>query len=305
MDSSDRTASLMTPAKLAQVGAARAPVSPSTWLDRMAADVGHQHVHRLLEVHKTLLAGARASQAAAVQPALEHLLPLLKAIDFDLLNQRGWLAGLTGKTRNAGAEFAAQYARAEDAAQTLAGSATAAARAQQPHAAAADKVLLEFDVEYKALDQIIDQGARWLQDMRNQLKARTAIDAESQRQIDEDTARCELLVGRLKALRAAATASQEAHQAVRMTAQRRTALAQGLQQALAAEAKVWHERLEGVASAAALGKIEAEPAPLKALNTALRRRLKQVLADCEQLRTDEADLLRKLDAMAEQLGAAS
>ena len=37
-----------------------------------------------------------------------------------------------------------------------------------------DRTLLEFEVEFRAIDKIIDQGTRWLQDMRNQLKAREA-----------------------------------------------------------------------------------------------------------------------------------
>ena len=41
----DRTASLMTPAKLAQMKP-KAAVSPSAWLDQMAADAGHAHLIR-------------------------------------------------------------------------------------------------------------------------------------------------------------------------------------------------------------------------------------------------------------------
>lgn len=305
MDSSDRTASLMTPAKLAQVASARAPVSPSAWLDRMAADVGHQHVRRLLELRQALQAQARSAQADGVQPALQALVPLLKAIDFDLLQQRGWLAGLTGRSRSAGAEFAAQFARADEAAQALAGSVAATAKAQQAQAPAADRTLLELEVEYKALDKIIDQGARWLQDMRNQLKSREALDAEAQRQIDEDTARCEVLVVRLKALRAAAASSQEAHQQARTTAAGRAALLQALQQVLGGEVQAWRARLSDVAAAASAGRLDADAVALKEACKSLRRRLKQLLADCEQLRTHEAGLLHQLDALADPLGAAS
>ena len=305
MEPSDRTASLMTPAKLAQVAAARAPVSPAAYLDRMASDVGHQHVQQLLALCRTLQAGAQASQAAGVQPLLQELPPLLKAIDFDLLQQRGWLAGLTGKARTAGAEFAAQVRRADQAADALAESVAAVTKAQQPHAAAAERALLDLEVEYKALDKIIDQGARWLQDMRNQLKTRVAIDADSQRQIDEDTARCELLVGRLKALRAAASASQDALAAVRTTAERRAAFARELRQLLAEDLEAWQARLAGAAAAAAEGRLDSDPAPLKDGTKALRRRLKQVQADCEQLATHEAQLQDKLQSMADLLGAAA
>lgn len=305
MDSSDRTASLMTPAKLAQVGAARAPVSPSAWLDRMAADVGHQHVRRLLELRQALQGLAGAALADGLQSALQAFMPPLKAIDFDLLQRRGWLAGLTGKSRSAGAEFAAQFARADDAAQTLAGSVSAAAKGQQAQAGAVDRALLEFEVEFKALDKIIDQGARWLQDMRNQLKTREALDAEAQRRIDEDTTRCELLVARLKALRAAAAASQDAHQQTRTTLASRASLLQAFQQVLGGDLQAWRSRLGEVAAAASAGRLEGDALALAGASKALRHRLKLLLADCEQLRTHEAGLLDRLDAMADPLGAAS
>ena len=73
MDSSeDRTASLMTPAKLAQVAArARAPSSPTAFLDQMAADAGHAHVRRIAELRVQLEQQAATPQAAAIQPPLD------------------------------------------------------------------------------------------------------------------------------------------------------------------------------------------------------------------------------------------
>ena len=49
MEDFDRTASLMTPAKLAE-SRPKVAASPAAWLDQMAADAGHQHVRRLAEL---------------------------------------------------------------------------------------------------------------------------------------------------------------------------------------------------------------------------------------------------------------
>jgi chromosome segregation ATPase len=304
----DRTASLMTPAKLAQVGAARAPVTPSAYLDQMAADVGHQHVGRLSELRADLERQAGASQAATIQPALQAFAQALPQLDFGLLQARGFWAGVTGKSRTAGAEFAAQVAQLESAARALAAAVPSVQKDQQPHAAAADRTLLEFEVEYKALDRVIDQGARWLQDMRNQLKAREAqagADLVAQTKLREDAARCEVLVMRLKALRAAAAASQQAHQQAAATAQRRAGLMQSIQKVLAADVKPWQSSLSRLAAAASEGKTAGLPTEgAREAHAELRQRIDRLLADCDQLRTDEQALLRQLGEMGRQLAAA-
>ncbi|MBA2962523.1 MULTISPECIES: hypothetical protein [Ramlibacter] len=306
MDPDDQTASLMTPAKLAQVSAARAPVSPSAFLDQMAADVGHQHVRRLAELRAALEREARASSAASVRPPLEELAQALPQVDFGLLEPRGWWAGLTGKNRSAGAVFAAGVDAAEGAARSVGAGVGAAQKAQQPHAVTADRALVEVEVEYQALDRLIDQGARWLQTMRSQLQQRGdpgALDANARRQVDEDAARCELLVSRLKALRAAAAASQQARQQALATAERRSELTRSTLQAVASEVTGWRSRLSALAAAAAEGRAAGRLDAAREAHEQLQRRLAAVLADCEQLRSHEAALLDALDAMRVQLDA--
>jgi len=307
--SHDRTASLMTPAKLAQVAAAaRAPASPSAYLDQMAADVGHQHVTRLSELCTELQRQSGASQAATIQPALQQFAQALPQLDFDLLQPRGFWAGLTGKSRSAAAEFAAQFEQLEEAAQSLAAAAPAVQKEQQPHAAASDRTLVEFEVEYRALDGVIDQGARWLQDMRNQLKTREAEaagDPAAQAKVREDAGRCEILVGRLKALRAAAAASQQAHQHARATAQRRAALMQAIQKCIVTDVKEWRSTLSRLAAAASEGKTGLKVEESREEHATLQQRIGQLLADCAQLRTDEDSLVRQLGEMGRALAAAA
>jgi chromosome segregation ATPase len=312
MDSpSDRTASLMTPAKLAQVGrAARAPATGADFLNQMAADAGHQHVDRLAQLRPELESQVTAASAAAALPtALGRLARLLPELDFSLLEQRGWWAGVTGKSRNAGAEFAAQFQRLDEAAKALATDVGTLQKSQQPHAAASERTLLEFEVESRALDTIIDQGARWLQDMRAQLQVRTgeaASDPLALQQVRDDAARCEILVLRLKNLRAAVSASQHVHQQARAAAERRAALAQALQKLAAAELREWRSRVGALASAAAEGKAGGLglDGPQEA-HARLQQRLADLAADGEQLRAQEDALRQRLAAMGEQLVRAS
>jgi predicted nucleic acid-binding Zn-ribbon protein len=312
MDSSndDRTASLMTPAKLAQVSAAaRKPISPAAFLDQMAADAGHQHVTRLSELQLDLQGQASASRAAAIQPVLERVAQTLPSLDFSLLQSQGLWAAITGRNKNAGAGFAAQVETIDAELKALPAELASIGRQQQPHAAASDRSLVELEVEYRALDKIIDQGARWLQDMRNQIKAREAqagADAQAQAQIRADSARCETLVARLKVLRACVAAAQQVHQQVTAAADRRAALQAGLQKAMGGEAKEWRSRLGTLSVAAAEGKVAGlNLNGPKEAHKALRRRLDKLQAECEQLRTQDEALAHSLKSLSEQLSAAA
>ncbi len=60
---------------------------------------------------------------------------------------------------------------------------------------------------------------------------------------------------RLKSLRAAATASQQAHQQVHATAERRAALMAQMPRALGTEIREWRSRIGTLATAAADGKV--------------------------------------------------
>ena len=306
MDSpEDRTASLMTPAKLAQAGAARAtPVSPAAWLDKMATDAGHMHITRLAELRSELESQARARIDAPVGAALDRLAQALQQMDFALLQPQGWWARTTGKSRSAGAQFAQQLQQAEAAGAALATDVQALQQRQPGQAGGTDRTLLELDVEVRAIDKIIDQGARWLQDMRNQIKARQAqaTDDAGRRQLEDDTARCELLVARLKALRACATAAQAVHQQGQATVARRSALPQRLHKLMATELKSWRSRMTALATALEEGKTFNLEAPTDS-QAELQRGVQEAQADAAQLLSNEQTLAQALVALGDQLAA--
>jgi hypothetical protein len=303
----DRTASLMTPAKLAQIKP-KSAASPAVWLSQMAADAGHRHVHRLGELSTQLQAQAKLRDVSSLKSQLVLLAQALPQLDFGLLQNRGWWARTTGKSRSAGAEFAAQFCRIEQVAGSLAAPILEFKTQQQAQATAADLTLLELEVEYGGADKIIDQGARWLQDMRTQIKTRQAGTANSAAQaqvIKEDEARCEILVARLKALRAVVSAAQQAHQAAQAAAARRSALAQLLQQTLAPGLKTWRGRLSALAVAAG----DSSSATLNVEDSMethreLQLSLKRAIADCGQLEGQEDALAESVAAFAVQVEAA-
>ena len=308
MDDLDRTASLMTPAKLAQVKP-KGPASPAAWLNQMAADAGHQHVRRLAELCKDIQAQTEAQHGgiASLASKLANLGEALPRLDFGLLQTRGWWARTTGKSRTAGAEFARQFEQIEAVAKALAAQGQAVQKAQQEQAPGGpERALLEVEVEFRAIEKIIDQGARWLQDMRNQIKERqtASTDAAILQQASDDAARCEILVARLKALRTVSSAAQHAHQQAQNTAVRRASLFKLLQQ-VAADVKAWQARISAVASVAGEGSSTSAnlEAPMET-HRELQLRIKQAMTDCGQLQGQENALAESLGAMGAQLEAA-
>lgn len=305
MDDADRTASLMSPAKLAQV-ASKGAGTPAAWLDQMAADAGHAHVRRLKELCKERQAQAHLLDYGPLAAALERLGQDLPRVDFELLQPQGWWARATGKTRSAGAEFAATFGQIDESAKSMVAQAQALRNKQQAQAAPGDHSLVEFEVEFRAIDKIIDQGTRWLHDMRNQLKARqaSAADEASRQQIRDEAGRCEILVDRLKGLRSAASAAQQAHQQAVSIAGRRSALGQVLQEMLQADLKVWRARLSSLASAA--GDTGAPALSLEGPQEAHRELqlcVKQVAADCAQVQLHEKAFRESLELLAVRLQA--
>jgi len=306
MAESERTASLMTPSKLAEMQP-KAAASPAAWLSQMAADAGHQHVRRMAVLRGQLAAQVPQGDVAPLQAALGRLAEALPQLDFGLLQSRGWWARTTGKTRSAGAEFAAQVARIDEVTRALAAPIQDLQAKQQEQSSTTERTLVEIEVECHAIDKIIDQGARWLQDMRAQIKSREAgaADPAALESLKEDAQRCEILVARLKLLRLVSSAAQQVLQQAQAAGGRRAALLKLLKQALAAGIKAWQSRLSPLAASAAAGDSAAlgAEAPME-VHRDLQLAVKQAIADCGQLQAQENVLADNLAALARQTEAA-
>jgi chromosome segregation ATPase len=307
-DTEDRTASLMTPAKLAQLKVRpKEGTSPAAWLDQLAADAGSGHVRRLAELRGQLEAQVVERSYDGVRAAAEALDGALAGLDFALVEPRGWLARATGKGKDAAAGFKTQYERIGRAGDDLADEVRALARKHQAQAQLTDRTLMEFEVELRAIEKIMEQGARWLQDMRNQLKAREASgpDAAVQAQLREDSARCELLVARLKQLRTASTAVQQGMERCKAAARSRASVLESVQQALNGEWETWRTTVGAVATeSGATGAATRGVDAARAVHTALRTALERAAEDCSAMAAQERALAQELAALQAPLQAA-
>jgi chromosome segregation ATPase len=304
----DRTASLMTPAKLAQLKVRpQAAASPAAWLDQMAADAGSGHVRRLLELRQQLEAAVRAGEGELrpLATACQHLHDALARLELAQLQPRGWLARATGKGRQAAAAFAQQVERMQRAAEELNEHVKGLLRKQSAQAAI-DRMLLEFGAEVRALEKIMEQGTRWLQDMRGQLKARAAEagDPAAQQQIDEDNARCELLVERLKRLRAVVSATQQATQRAGAALAGRAGAVASVQQLLDREWKAVRQKIATVADARS-GPASQDVDRAGRARKGLQGLLQQAGQDCGAAQANEQAAADELAALQAPLQAAA
>ncbi len=304
MEDHDRTASLMTPAKLAQVKP-QAAASPAAWLNQMAADAAHQHVKRIAELRNDLKQQGKERDYSGMTTELARMAKSLPKLDFGLLQNQGLWARVTGKAKSATEEFASRFERLQEAAMPLTDEIRKTQQQHQSQATTSDLTLLELEVEFKAIEKVQDQGARWLQDMRNQLKTRhtEAGDEVALKLIRDDQVRCEILVSRLKALREVSAAAQHVHRQGQAAATRRAALAQALQQGVSARLANWSASLQEVVSAAR----ESQPFTLEAAmesHRELQLAMKDAAADCAQLHSQEKTLGESLSTLRRQLQAA-
>lgn len=308
MNNHDQTASLMSPAKLARMRP-QAAASPGAWLDQMAADVGRLQVDNLSTIHQALESQAGGRDLATVRASLAALGDVQKQLDFSLLQTRGWWARTTGKARSAGAEFSAQVDQIVDASRALGTLAGLLQKNQPGETAVTERTLVEVEVEYRALDQLVEQGARWLQDMRTQLQQRhaaAAADPAAQQQVREDAARCEILVTRLKALRAISAVARAALGQTREVLALRASLTQQLAQTMPATFKGWNTRLAALASAAADGADGPElsvEAPME-IHALMQEQTAHAVSECARLLTLEQALALSLVSFGQLLGAA-
>ena len=298
MDESDRTASLMSPAKLAQMKPKPA-TTPAAWLTQMAADAGHMHVKRIGELGESLRSPARLPGLTAIVARLEKLADDLPDLDFSLLEQpKGLWARTMGKTKGTGSEFTHRFEEVGGEATDIAAAAMSLVAEQ---ASGVEHALLELEGEYHAVEKIIDQGARWLQDMRNQIKVRqtTATDPQAHRAVLEDSARCDILVDRLKMLRALCNACSPVAEQARSYVHKRSALLQILQKSLAAEVDDWHGIVAPVAAAAIDGKgLPESVQPQLDAHSDLQQTVKKAIAASQQLLAQEQELARSLAALS-------
>lgn len=305
MSDDDGTASLMTPARLAQLRTQARPASPKAYLDQLAADAGSGHARRLADLRTQIEQQLRGRNLAAIQAALGVARGALQGVDFSALQPRGLLARAMGKGREETAVFASRRRQTAEALDDLREQAVDGQRRDEAMDIGAGLTLAEMATETQAIESIIDQGSRWLHDMRNQLRVRQMQkpDAAAQAAIDEDTRRCELLVARIKLLRAANSTARHAQEICEAAVAQRAGFHRAMLAALDQEGAAW-QRITGELAedpSAASARLDEARRAHEALQMALARCERELTAS----RDAHANLLEELAVLAAPLAAAA
>src|SRR5690606_1962441 len=115
-------------------------------------------------------------------------------------------------------------------------------------------------------------------------------DAAALRQIEEDTQRCELLVVRLKQLRAVSGGVQQVLERWRAVAPQRPALGQELQAIHEGAWKAWHKRVAPIADQARAGGAAGGLDRARRAQEELQAALQQAARDCAALQDAQREL---------------
>jgi|JI6StandDraft_1071083.scaffolds.fasta_scaffold93045_2 hypothetical protein len=302
MSDHERTAALMVPSKLAEM----VPVKKATpWFDQPAAHVGEVQIDHLAATLDALRVSHRSDSTGALEDALRNWQKQHDELRFDGLQIRGWWGRATGKSKSAGAEFAEQVARLV-ALQTHVDAQGSQFQDEIASRAAADEhVLIDAELDLRALDDLVEKGAKWLQDMQAELKKRhaAALDDAGRQGVRRDAARCEALVPRLKALRALGASTRKVILLLREAHALRQSQVQLLSRDLHAAARAWRGRLVSLAAAVEDGTNGPElslEGPQE-MHSQLGKQLQKANDGLSQLRAVEAQWESALPLMADSL----
>jgi hypothetical protein len=264
----------------------------AAWIQELLGDVHDTHVPRLAQLAAQLQSGAFEWDSAALAQALTTLHSAGRELQVRHLRQ-GWLARLLGRHRAPAARFAAAYERIVACAARLKMEAAELAGGLKPHLAGARRVLVELEMECKALQQEVDRGVTWLQELVTQM---AHLRADDHPQLPALADAAQQATAQFKWLQSLATVAREIGVRGNHLLARRTALVEQVRADSEAFDKGWVAAARPAAEAV---KEHRHPAPLladaAAAHESLMKRLETATDACAALQDEE-------HLMAQQLG---
>lgn len=302
MSDHERTAALMVPSKLAEM----VPAKKSTpWFEQPATQVGEVQIDHLAATLEALRVSLRTDSTGPLGDVLRNWQQRHDELSFEGLQVRGWWGRATGKSKSAGAEFAEQVARLVA---LQAQAETQGTQFQDEHvsrAAEDERLMIDAELDLRALDDLVEKGAKWLQDMQAELKRRhvAALDDAARQGVRRDVARCEALVPRLKALRALGASTRKVIVPLREAQALRQVQVQLLSRDLHAAARAWRGRLVSLAAAVEEG-VNGPELSLEGpqeVHLQLGKQLQKLSDGLSQLRAAEVQWESAVPLMADSL----
>jgi hypothetical protein len=280
--------------------ARESPAVLSAWIRELLGDVQRAQVRRLAELRAQFQSEAFEWDGAALAQAVSTLHSAGRECHFERLRP-GWFDRLTGRYRAAHARFVAAYERMVACAARLKMDARELAQQLRGHTAGARRVLVELDMEWKALQAEVDQGVNWLQDMCEQLGELRARGADDP-QLAMLAEAAQAFTQEFKRLQSAASLAREIGVRAQALLERRAALLEHVRADGEAFDKSWMQAIGKV-----VGDIKAARAALPGVAQALAahdelmKRLEARADACFALQQEEHIMAQHLGLLREAL----
>jgi hypothetical protein len=259
----------------------------TAWVGQLLKDFQGTHIARFRQLRPNLQSDAFAWDNALLTHSVQGWLAASRNLDFQSLLHRGFWTRLTGGAYGAAHEFSRAYEDVLSAAAKARQEFEMLSRDYRAHTSSARRLIVELDIESRALNREIDQGAEWLVELSYTIEKADELCASSTRAM--------ALSGELKRFRAVSALGKEITMLGQNVLERRTALLEMLKFDLNGFDKVWTHRVSGIRTKAVDRQI-----PLPVLEKAwevhseLLTRLERTSAACTELQVEEQAMARRL-----------
>jgi hypothetical protein len=257
------------------------------WVGQLLEDVQGAQADRLRHLRSRLQCDAFTWDNALLTHSVEGLLAASRKLEFQPLRNCGLWARLTGATEAAAREFGKKYHEVLAAAARARQEFDMLSRDYRAHTSSARRLIVELDIEYRALDREIDRGAEWLVELSYAIGNVGKLCAVP--------ARAMALSGELKRFRRVSTLAKEITLLGWNVLERRAALLETLKHDLHGFDRIWRQRVAHIATKTADGRV---PLPVfekaREVHSELVARLDLTSAACLALQMEEQAMARRL-----------
>jgi hypothetical protein len=272
----------------------------AAWIQEQLADLQDTQVRRLAQLRSQLQSETFEWDSVALGQAVTTLNSSCREIHFEDL-RLGWFARKMGKHKAPYARFVAAYERMVACAVRMKTVAAKLVVDHKTHSASAKRVLLELGIERKGLQEEVDQGVTWLQDMCVQLNA-LGEQGSTDPQLPRLAGAAQAFTQSFKALQSAASIAEELGVRGQSLLDRRAALLEQVRADSEFFEKSWVRAIGKVA-----GDVKAGRTSFPGIGDAVEahdelvRRLGITSESCAALQHEEHLMAQHLDMLRKEL----
>jgi hypothetical protein len=266
----------------------------AAWVGQLLEDVQGAHADRLRHLRSRLQCDAFTWDNALLTHSVQVFLAASRNLEFQPLRNFGLWARLTGATEAVAQEFGKKYHEVLSAAARARQEFDMLSRDYRSHTSSARRLIVELDIEYRALDHEIDRGAEWLVELSYAIGKADECAMST---------RAMALSGELKRFRLVSTLAKEITLLGWNVLERRAALLETLKLDLLGFDRIWLHRVANIGTKAVDRRVPSpEFEKAREAHSELVSRLELTSAACLALQVEEQAMARRLAMFRDCLG---